>query len=353
MRPRTYGVYTGDCREHLAVCPDNGYDAVVTDPPYNLTITKRFGSKTAKAATGPAQYQRLTKGFMNLEWDGSGIAFDSTFWKEVLRVLKPGAHCVAFGSPRTYHKMVAAMEIAGFEIRQGFLWLYGSGFPKGFDVGKFLVKKGYPEAPAWDGFNTAIKPGWEPIVDACKPLDGTMVNNVREWMVGPYDVGTAEEETGRYPSNVILGCACEGSVHHIDCPVGNLGPRANYFYCAKPSREEKEAGLDGLPDRILQRVNPGGLEHEPRFAPIIVKNIHPTVKPVSLLKWLMMLVVPSGGARIFDPFCGSGSSGVAAIELGNGWTGCEGVNEYAEIALARLHYWWEEKYASEVHSEVP
>lgn len=104
-----------DCREFLATLPEASIDAVVTDPPYELA-------------------------FMGKKWDGTGIAYSVPLWREALRVLKPGGHLLAFGGTRTHHRMVCAIEDAGFEIRDEIQWLYGSGFPKSLDVSKAIDK---------------------------------------------------------------------------------------------------------------------------------------------------------------------------------------------------------------------
>jgi DNA modification methylase len=127
--------------------------------------------------------------------------------------------------------------------------------------------------------------------------------------------------------------------------AGDSGGASRYFptfrYQAKPSRKEREAGLGEQPDAILNRVNPGGIEHDPRWAPVIVKNNHPTVKSIELMKYLCTMVTPPGG-YILDPFAGSGSTGCAAVQLGFGFYGCEkdAKNErFVEIARARIRYW--------------
>ena len=108
-------VYWGDCIEILPLIQDNSVDAIVTDPPYEL-------------------------GFMGKKWDASGIAYNVNLWREALRVLKPGGHLLAFGGPRTYHRMTCAIEDAGFEIRDMLEWIYGSGFPKSLNIGKAVDK---------------------------------------------------------------------------------------------------------------------------------------------------------------------------------------------------------------------
>lgn len=214
--PSDWRVVVGDCREVLAAMPSNSVDACVTDPPYEL-------------------------GFMGKKWDASGVAFDPRTWAEVLRVLKPGAHLVAFGGTRTYHRMVCAIEDAGFEIRDSIHWLYGSGMPKSLDVGKALDKAagaarevvgsrkltgsaamsckdkggtysagissaGFEKvvevtAPAtdaakqWNGWGTGLKPGHEPIVLARKPLVGTVAANVLQCGVGALNIDACRVAT--------------------------------------------------------------------------------------------------------------------------------------------------------------
>lgn len=223
-------VHLGDCRGVLPSLPDASVDAVVCDPPYELTTGKKGGS-------GPG-------GFMGQTWDATGVAFDPATWAACLRVLKPGGHLLAFGGTRTWHRLACAIEDGGFEIRDsvaeltghdapGLMWIYGSGFPKSRDVSKAIdkaagaqrqvVAEGKPvkrmipgadqnatgswikdngrefvptvTAPAtenatqWAGWGTALKPGWEPIVVGRKPLAGTVAANVLEHGTGALNVG--------------------------------------------------------------------------------------------------------------------------------------------------------------------
>ena len=111
-------------------------DVTATDPPYDLTAVSRGGSSRVPG-TGPLARHTIgtkTGGFMGKEWDGTGVAFDPATWAEVSRVMKPGAHLLAFGGTRTFHRMTVAIEDAGFEIRDCLAWLYGSGFPKSNSV---------------------------------------------------------------------------------------------------------------------------------------------------------------------------------------------------------------------------
>lgn len=229
-------LHPGDCLDVLARLEECSVDSCVTDPPYHLTsIVKRFGSDTAAPAQfgTDGRYARASAGFMGKQWDGGDIAFRPDVWRQVYRVLKPGAHLLAFGGTRTYHRMACAIEDAGFEIRDCIQWLYGSGFPKSHDVSKGIDRaagvvrevvgsklgqpgyaytettgrmlpgqlngaaKGYLDitAPAtdaarqWSGWGTALKPACEPIVLARKPLsESTVAANVLKWGTGAINV---------------------------------------------------------------------------------------------------------------------------------------------------------------------
>ena len=116
------------------------------------------------------------------------------------------------------------------------------------------------------------------------------------------------------------------------------GSAARYFYCAKVSKKERNVGLDEAPDKVLNRVNPGGLEHDPKWAPTINKNNHPTVKPVALMSYLVRLITPPGGI-VLDPFNGSGSTGMAAKQEGCSYVGIDLNQEYLDISKARIEAW--------------
>lgn len=387
----------GDCREQMAALSPDSVDAIVTDPPYGLS-------------------------FMGKAWD-HGVP-GAEFWREALRIAKPGAHLVAFGGSRTYHRLTCAVEDAGWEIRDCLSWLYGSGFPKSLDVSKAIDKAagakrevvgsklGRPgmakdgsnqrsgfdaafggaasgvlstdiTAPAtdaareWQGWGTALKPAWEPIILARKPLAGTVAANFTEHGTGALNIdgcriagvkgvpasprraeqGAAYGElgndpgtgsgwdaaTGRWPANVVLD---EEAAALLDAQSGDLQGRGNvggasrFFYCAKASRSERNAGLDGFPDRRVihqaQTLNngSGGLRNGDGL-PSQTKNHHPTVKPVTLMRWLCRLVTPPGGL-ILDPFCGSGSTGVAASLEGFQFIGIDTEQAYLDIAAARI-----------------
>lgn len=162
-------LHHGDSRDVLRDMADGSVDSVCTDPPYALvSIVKRFGKDGAAACKvpegGTGAYARASAGFMGKQWDTGETAFAAEFWAEVLRVLKPGGHVLAFSGTRTYHRLACAIEDAGFEIRDQIQWLFGSGFPKSHNAGS--------------GWGTALKPANEPIVLARKPLIGTVAANV-------------------------------------------------------------------------------------------------------------------------------------------------------------------------------
>jgi DNA modification methylase len=247
-------LHCGDMRTVLATLPECSIDSCVTDPPYHLTsIVKRFGVENATppksykqqhafsenwrasgGGTGEA-FARMSRGFMGKVWDGGDIAFDPATWRVVYRVLKPGAHLLAMGGTRTFHRLACAIEDAGFEVRDTISWLYGSGFPKSHDMSKGIDRAAGAEreivgrrhdadkrqfggkhpgwdrpwmhdlaacerhvsitAPAtdaarqWEGWGTALKPACELIVLARKPLsEGTVAGNVLRWGTGAINV---------------------------------------------------------------------------------------------------------------------------------------------------------------------
>lgn len=143
-------LHCGDSRDVLRALPDASVHAVVTDPPYALvSIRKRFGAADAAPARdysgenprATGAYAHASAGFMGQAWDTGETAFAAEFWREVMRVLKPGGHVVAFGGTRTYHRMACAIEDAGFEIRDSIYWHYATGFPKSHNIARQLDAK--------------------------------------------------------------------------------------------------------------------------------------------------------------------------------------------------------------------
>jgi len=374
----TAQVLCGDSRALLAELANDSVDSCVTDPPYELTSGKRGGSGEASLnVNSPAGRSRIgTGGFMGARWDATGVAHDVEFWREVFRVLKPGAHLAAFGGTRTYHRMAVAIEDAGFDIRDQLAWVYGSGFPKSLDVSKAIGKAAgaergrYPRAafggtfsddggttygtaisnePAtdaarqWQGWGTALKPAWEPICLARKPLaEGTVAANVlahgtgainvdacrvgseggtkavdfvtkddgrlERWDEGPSGKGGTSEalNLGRFPANLCHDGSEEvlaGFPSEAGGGFGTRGGGRQSDYGFGGTMQEVGFGDSGSAARFFYSAKAGKLDR--------LGSDHPTVKPVDLMRWLVRLVTPPGGT-VLDPFAGSGSTGIAA-----------------------------------------
>ena len=247
-------LHLGDCRTVMAGFEAESFDAVVCDPPYDLTSGKKGGTGAASLnPDSPAGRSRIgTGGFMGASWDATGVAFDPETWRAVYRVMKPGGWLLAFGSTRTWHRLVCAIEDAGFEIRDsvaeltghdapGLIWAYAGGFPKSLDVAKAIDKAAgavretvatgtpvkrmipgadqnrtgswikddgrefvpavtepaTPEAAEWSGWGTALRPSWEPIAVARKPLAGTVAQNVLAHGTGALNIGACGVTAGQ------------------------------------------------------------------------------------------------------------------------------------------------------------
>lgn len=333
-------IHHADCRDVLAALPENSIDSIVTDPPYGLQFMGKEWDKLWRdrtpadvqwrdnhAGTLPARarklpdYSAMSKGAemqaTHLEWA-----------RLVFRVLKPGAHMVAFSAPRTYHRMACAIEDAGFELRDSLMWLFGTGFPKSHNLD--------------GGLGTALKPAFEPIVLARKPMsEKTVAANVLRWGTGalnidgcriecaPGDKGewpltdrrhadvaytlqpvSTDQKVGRWPANIchdgsaeVVGMFPTTAPSRKGKPRGSAAPgdgwgmtqtgaeyddsgsAARFFYSAKASKADRNGSK------------------------------HPTVKPIALMQWLARLVTPPGGV-VLDPFAGSGTTGAACVEEG-------------------------------------
>lgn len=397
-------LHHGDNREVLRGMADNSVDSFVTDPPYALvSIVKRFGAADAAACKVPeggrGAYARASKGFMGKQWDTGDTVHAVEFWREVYRVLKPGGHVAAFNGTRTQHRMVCAIEDAGFEIRDMLAWLYGTGFPKSHDVSKGIDKAAGAvrevtgvagrsgsarscmagdftggeymatspstvAAQQWEGWGTALKPALEPICLARKPLIGTVAANVLEHGTGAINidgcrVGT-EVRINPPAANAAGGNSlmmstrgmpqdADGTVAVGRWPANVITDGSEEVIGMFPAK----AGANGGKGKFKQhKWMPGEPETEQnidrdkgsaaRFFYSAKANKrdraeskHPTVKPVALMRWLARLITPPGGTLV-DPFAGSGTTGEAAYLEGFNAILIEREDEYVADIERRL-----------------
>lgn len=303
----------GDATRVMAKLPANCLDAAIADPPYGIAIGGEAWDRfTSDEATAAENFQRWTRAWAS----------------EALRALKPGAHLLAFGSPRTFHRLTAGIEDAGFEIRDVLLWLYAQGLPKSQHL------------PGGQG--TALKPAYEPILLARKPLAGTTAENLAAQGTAALNIeATRVGEHRFWPAHVALSHAssCDESACATSCPVRALEQQgirpSRLFFCAKATKSEREAGCEHLPLKSAQlytgRTRPARMR----------RNVHPTVKPVELMRWLVRLVTPPDGV-VIDPFAGSASTGIAAVLEDRRFLGVEREGRYVDIATARLAHWAKE-----------
>lgn len=397
-------IHHGDLFDVLPTLAADSIDACVTDGPYGLGFMgrqwdtfrpgeaeKRIVPNRSSESTnpnlkgrsrGPASSPSAVEYDRSLQGQRAFQEFCEAWGREVIRVLKPGAHVLSCGAPRSYHRMACGLEDAGFEVRDCFSWLFGQGFPKSLNLG--------------DGRGTALKPGHEPIVLARKPFRGNVATNVGRFGTGSLNIdacriagskpdttrggggqngryrpigaqGRIEDDgRGRWPANVLLdeeaaavldemsgelvsGFMAAGTVQGLgyhgaagkDLPADTYADRggaSRFFYVAKPSRSEREVGCENLTqlqrDESRKAGNPGG--DNPRNRGLQLRgNIHPTVKPVELMRWLVRLVTPPGGT-VLDPFTGSGTTGMACVYEQRQFIGIEREGEYVEIAKRRI-----------------
>jgi DNA modification methylase len=306
-RTRKIKIFNGDNRKILKKIPDNSVDSIVTDPPYALvSIVKRFGKKGSAPAKVNQAYVRASRGFMGQTWDTAEVTNDPAFWKECLRVLKPGGHLLSFGGTRTYHRMVCAIEDAGFEIRDMIQWLYGSGFPKSHDVSKKINKA---VKAKWDGWGTALKPANEPIVLARKPLsERTVAANVLKWGAGAINIDRCRVEGGKRSPGFSDSL---GEVERSGSLSGKKTPRANID--ETQGRFPANVITDGSDEVVAMFPNSSArfFYHPKANKKDRAGSKHPTIKPINLLRYLIRLVTPKNGL-VLDPFAGSGTTAEAA-----------------------------------------
>ena len=427
----------GGCLVELKRIPDASVDAVVTDPPYGIRfmgkawdgsdISTKVAERRAGApmpdngrngSTGGYRSAAAEAGKYNLSLESNRHFQEwcEAWARECLRILKPGGHLLASGSPRTWHRLAAGIEDAGFEIRDSIAWLYGSGFPKSMDVSKAIDKaagaarevigkatngvkgmdamnlaqgkrgKMYHEeatydvtAPAtdaareWNGWGTALKPAFEPIVVARKPLIGTVAANVLEHGTGALNIDATRihtEDALVRPSierrdNAVLGKGLGAG--RQDEPVGRWPANVAFDESQAAALDEQSGVSKGRPAKSTMRGEGSGsgipsqsgvpfvggnattgYEDEggaSRFfyvakapkseRPVVDGVAHPTVKPLTLMRWLLRLVTPPGGV-IVDPFAGSGTTLEAAYLEGFESIGVEMTPEYWPLIEERI-----------------
>lgn len=321
----------GDCLEAMPELAAESVDAVVSDPPYGIGWKNEHWDAGAirEAAERRSGCERLGTAEAFQVWCGMWAA-------ECMRVMRPGAHLLAFGAARTHHRLLCGLEDAGLEIRDTLMWLYGTGMVK---------SRRYPGGRA-----ASLKPAWEPIVLARKPLDRSSIAE----NLAVHGTGALEAEAcrvgGRRPANVVAshepgceekGCAPGCAVALLDSEALRGRTRSGrvpvapsrFLYCPKPSRAEREAGCEGLPAEVLDFFPRAGARPGGR-----TRNPHPTLKPLELMRWLVRLACPRGGL-VLDPFMGSGTTGAAAALEDRRFCGIEREARYLEIARARIAHW--------------
>jgi DNA modification methylase len=307
----------------LPELPDASVDAVVCDPPYAIDIENSSWDGAAIRDHARRHHGRRSP--------GEAFALWTTAWAtELARILKPGGHLVAFGAPRTAHRLTCGLEDGGLEVRDMLMWMFGPGMPK---------SRRFPHGQA-----TTLKPFYEPIVLARRPLDGTTTTaNIDRYGTGALNVEAAsvlhddEPDVRRWPPHVLAthDASCRTWRCAPGCPVGEVErqrPTASRFmYVTKVSARERDAGCEHLPARQHTPTwnNPN---KPPRHNP------HTTVKPIEVMRWLIRLITPVDGV-VLDPFCGSGSTGIGAVLEDRRFVGMEREPQYVEIARARIAHW--------------
>lgn len=406
--------------------PDCSVDAVVTDPPYGLANTDpaHVAQTITRWVNGERDYLPGGAGFMGKAWDA--FVPPVAVWDECLRVLKPGGHVLCFAGSRTVDLMTLGLRLAGFDIRDSIAWLYGSGFPKSLDVGKAIDKAAgaerrvlgraagaassrtaslgvyapeydhtepaTPDAERWQGWGTALKPAFEPVIVARKPLAGTVAANVLQHGTGalnidgcrvhtpgseakaytvkrmkpgatlertggnwrpeagddlPWEEGREYEgqtKAGRWPTNVALD---DRQAAELDEQSGER-PAGGKVTGNQRSRTGQSGiyGEYGAVENSPYNDTGGASRFFPTFRyeekaptaerPRVGGVAHPTVKPLDLMRWLVRLVTPPGG-KVLDPFAGSGTTGEACVVEGFECVLVEREDDYLPLIRQRVN----------------
>jgi site-specific DNA-methyltransferase (adenine-specific) len=343
---RQWRITHADCLDAVPKLPRNKAKTIVTDPPYGIGVNGLEWDRPAHLDPAATAGRRRRRPPTENPYDRFQ-QFSRAWATACMGVLVPGGHVAAFAAPRTAHRLACGLEEAGLEVRDVLMWLQGQGYP----ATRLLP----------DGLGTGLKPSWEPIILARKPLlDGSLDATLAKYGTGALNIDacrlplTAEDcptegrahgrritanQRGRWPANLLLSHhdRCTSEQCAPGCPAGALGDRHRFFYCAKAPRRERDAGCEELPRRVVQTFKIGA-RNERLCAENPVANVHPTVKPIDLMRWLVRLTNPRGGL-VLDPFAGSGSTGIAAVLEGAPFHGIEREAEYVPIARARITHW--------------
>jgi site-specific DNA-methyltransferase (adenine-specific) len=387
MAEKKYTVIQGDSAEQLKHIADNSIDAVVTDPPYGIEfLGKAWASNTGAVAIWQQCHRILKPGgyllafsaartYHHLATNIETVGFEI---RDQLMWIYSSGFPKAQDMGKAIQRRMGVKEIEGYadttknagfgqtdhaRVRAGVEWSTTE-----TQVAK--VRCTDPEAVKWQGWKTAMKPGHEPIVMARKRFRGSTIDNIQRHGVGalnidasriPYEHhntpqagnrtasfsfghietqpggdGSPEFEAntqGRFPSNV----------------MGDIPDYQKYFYCPKVSRRERHVGFEDpgamfQGDRFDVYMPTAGKTNPDKQITSVEKKVkgkgnnHPTVKPVALMRYLIQLVTPAN-SHVIDPFTGSGTTGMAAVELGHRFTGIEQDPAYVEIANKRIAGW--------------
>lgn len=368
-----FSIIHSDCIDALSSMQSSSMDAIVTDPPYGLSESPD-PVKVMQAWCNGEDYHHQKKGFMGAAWDA--FVPQPRVWKEALRVLKPGGYALVFAGSRTQDWMAMSLRFAGFEVVDTIMWVYAQGMPKSHNIGK-AVRRLSEHGAEWDGWGTQLKPAYEPILVCRKPFKGTFAANVIKHGVGginidacrvPIDSMLDESQLrhmnrgqrgadqngqqwgfsktsgdtppvvrpdGRWPANFVH----DGSEAVLDLFPDSNGQQGaeRFFFCAKPSSKERHYGMEHPGKRFTHGATLRKMESAEKRG-----NHHPTVKPIALMRWLVRLVCPAGG-QVLDLYCGSGTTGIAAIQEGFGFVGIEREADFASISKARCSYAWQRR----------
>lgn len=391
-------LFHGDSVQVLRRFPNDCFDAVVTDPPYGLSFMgKKWDYDVPSVELWREVLRVLKPGGHVLSFGGT-----RTYHRMVVNIEDAGFEIrdqvqwlYGSGFPKSLNIGKAIDKMNGVELEVVGMGRSGSS-SRAYQSEEQTTAGEYEETKSnneWDGFGTALKPANEPICLARKPLEKglTVAENVLKWGCGAINVDASRIEAadqavldaavkrmtgnsknagafqqsksiqpnaaqGRWPANLLLdetaaemldaqsgiskSTGGDGYKNSMFCGgkktgghgLGDVGGASRFFYVAKASRRERNAGLEGMPDRLDFSRYEGN------------KNHHPTIKPIKLMEYLITLITPPNGT-VLDPFMGSGSTGVAAKNLGFNFTGIELNDEYFEIAKRRL----ENKKQLELH----